>query len=71
MPELVLKQKRSVVDVFRFELEPCDLHFLEVDSFTDRDLRYLFNKYCFDKDGYYKNLADCYDEDDHLCVSRD
>ena len=69
---ITLKQVRTEVNVFGFQLDKEDLYLLERwDDLTQDDLDYLFEKYCHDKDGYYKNLSESYGDSQEIQVSSD
>lgn len=68
MPEVILRQVREEVNTFTFDLEPMDYHLAGLDSLTDAQMNYLFEKYCHDKDGYYKNLSDSYGDSEKLIL---
>ena len=67
---ITLKQVRTEVNTFNFELDKEDLYLLERwHNLTGDDLDYLFEKYCHDKDGDYKNLIDSYGDEQTITVN--
>ncbi|QCW23933.1 hypothetical protein AAS21_gp195 [Pantoea phage vB_PagS_AAS21] len=67
---ITLKQVRTEVNTFNFELDKEDLFLLEHwDNLAEGDLDYLFEKYCHDKDGDYKNLIESYGDEQTITVN--